>query len=121
MITSVRRRPFTRRPSTPLDDFSSETSAPLLFEHHVKPSVKGWGWVKICSNGQGLVINIAAMPIYGQNLLLQNQERFETESWHIIRGLEVYQNCSNDDRRLTFDILTARSNLRPYTFIWGKC
>ena len=30
----------------------------------------------------------------------------------------VYQVCSNDDPRLIFDLFTARSNLRPYTFIW---
>ena len=26
----------------------------------------------------------------------------------------------DDDPRLTFDLFTARSNLRPYAFIWGK-
>ena len=30
------------------------------------------------------------------------------------------QVCSNDDPRMTFDLLTARSNLHPHTFVWGK-
>ena len=33
------------------------------------------------------------------------------------RGLKVYQVCFNDDRSWYF---TAGSNLRPYTFVWGK-
>ena len=27
--------------------------------------------------------------------------------------------CSNDDRRLIFDLFTARSNLRPHAFVRG--
>ena len=30
----------------------------------------------------------------------------------------VYEVCSNDDYRLTFDLFRARSNLLLYTFIW---
>ena len=37
---------------------------------------------------------------------LQNQESFEAESWYITsEGLKVYQVCSNDNRKLTFDLL----------------
>ena len=36
------------------------------------------------------------------------------------RGLKVYQVCSNNDSRLTFDLFTTRSNLRPYAFLWGN-
>ena len=35
-------------------------------------------------------------------------------------GLRGYQICSNDDHRLTFDPFTARSDLGPYTFVWGN-
>ena len=45
-----------------------------------------------------------------ENLLLQNQERFWTESWYMHRGLKLYQVCSKDDRRLTFELFTARSS-----------
>ena len=31
-------------------------------------------------------------------------------------GLKVYQVCSNDYPRLTFDLLKA--NLHPYAFVW---
>ena len=41
-----------------------------------------------------------------KNLLLQNQESFKAE----------YQVCSNDDRRLTSDLFTTRSNLHPDAF-----
>ena len=46
------------RPSTPLNDFSYETSGPLFFKLHVEPSDKGG--VKIYTNGHGLSIKMAA-------------------------------------------------------------
>ena len=48
-----------------LSDFSSVTPGPIFFKLHVEPSVKGG--LKICSNGCGLLIKMAAMPIYGKN------------------------------------------------------
>ena len=36
------------------------------------------------------------------------------------RDLKVYQVCSNDNPRLTFDLNTARSNLCPCTFVYGE-
>ena len=33
-------------------------------------------------------------------------------------GLSVYQICSNNDPRLTFDLFMARSNLRSHAFVW---
>ena len=36
------------------------------------------------------------------------------------QGLKVYQVCSHDNRWLTFNLFTARSNLRPYISIRGK-
>ena len=38
--------------------------------------------------------------------------------WH--RGLKLYLVCSNDDHRLTFDLLKPRSNLHLYRFVWGE-
>ena len=43
----------------------------------------------ICSNGFAPLNKMTAMPIYGKtlkNFLLQNQECFEAESWHIEYG-----------------------------------
>ena len=34
--------------------------------------------------------------------------------------LEYYQICSSDDTGLTLTYFTARSNLVPYGFVWGK-
>ena len=33
---------------------------------------------------------------------------------------EYYQVCPNDDPGLTLTYFTARSNLVPYAFVWGK-
>ena len=34
--------------------------------------------------------------------------------------LEYYQVCSNDEPGLTLTYFTARSNLVPFAFVWGK-
>ena len=74
----------------------------------------------ICSNGSAPLNKIAAMSIYGKNLLLQNQESFEAESWYIASGTRLLS-FPNDGRRFIFDLITARSILHPNTFVWGKC
>ena len=84
------------------------------------PSVKGV--LSISSNGSAPLNNMAT--IYGKKTLknlLQNQESFDAESLYISSGTQVYQICSNDDPRKTFDLFMARSNLCSHTFIWGNC
>ena len=54
--------PFLRCMSTLLNNFSSETPGPIFFRLHVEPSVKEG--LKICLNGQGLLIKIDPIPIY---------------------------------------------------------
>ena len=61
---AVRR--LSARPSTPLNDFSSETPGPIFFKLNVEPSVK-WG-LKIYTNGYGTLIKMSAMSIYGKNI-----------------------------------------------------
>ena len=58
-------RPSSVRPSTPLNDFSSETPGQVFFKPYVESSVKEG--FKIYINGHGPLIKIAAMPIYGKN------------------------------------------------------
>ena len=56
---------------------------------------------------------MSAMPIYGKtlkNLLLQNQESFEAETWYIVFGTLVLPNLLNDDPMMTSDLPTAWSN-----------
>ena len=78
-----------RRPSTPLNDSSSETPKPVFFKQHVQPSVTGSGWgLKICTNGHGSLIKMAVMPIKTLNNLLQDQESFKAESWYIVYSIE---------------------------------
>ena len=57
-------RPFSVRLSTPLN-FSSGTPGPIFFKFHVEPSFNGR--LKICPNGQGPLIKMATMPIYGKD------------------------------------------------------
>ena len=46
--------------------FSSETTGPIVAKFHVDPP---WdGGKKICSNGPGHMIKVAAMPVYVKNL-----------------------------------------------------
>ena len=53
------------RLSTLLNDFSSETPRPVFFKLHMEPSVKVG--LKICSNGHGSFIKLAAMPKNSKN------------------------------------------------------
>ena len=101
---------FIFHPSTPLNNFSSETAQPIFFKFLLEPSVNGG--LKIYTNGLVTLIKMATLKN-----LLQNQESFKAEYWFIVSGPQV---CSNDDPRMTFDLFTARSNLHPYAFVWGK-
>ena len=49
---------------TPLNNLSSETPGSSFFKLHVEPSDKGD--LKICTNGQGPLSKVAAMPIYSK-------------------------------------------------------
>ena len=60
-LPSVVCRPSVVRPQTLLNEFSSETPGQTFFKLHVETSVKGG--LKICTNGHGLLIKMAAMPI----------------------------------------------------------
>ena len=53
------------RQSSPLNNFSSETPGPIFFKFLLEPSVNEG--LKIYTNGLGLLIKMASMPIYGKN------------------------------------------------------
>ena len=76
------------------------------------------GGTKVCSNDPGN--KMAALPLYGKNLKL-----FVGTKWPISlelgiqhQALEYYKVCSNDDPRLTFDILCKGQLTFPYAFVW---
>ena len=48
------------------NNFSSETTGPVLIKFHVQPP--GSRWLKIGLNGTGFMTKMAALPIYGKNL-----------------------------------------------------
>ena len=76
--------------------------------------------MKFSLSGPGQLTNIAAMPMYGQNLdklLLWNQTSDDFESWYQHRVLKYYQVCSNDDPVLTLTCFTTMSNLFPNAFV----
>ena len=54
------------RPSTFSNIFSSETAWPIEAKFYVEPPWEGG--TKVCINGPGHMIKMAAMPIYGKNL-----------------------------------------------------
>ena len=59
------------RPFTHLSDFSSEISWPNFFKVHVEPCVIGG--FKICTNGHGPEIKMAALPIYSSHRLIMGK------------------------------------------------
>ena len=90
------------------------------------------GGTKVCSNGPGHMIKMAAMPIYGKNLkknlFLPNKKKKKKKKKRQItlrvgmlhRMYEYYQVTSNGDPELTLTYFTARSDLVPYVFLGKK-
>ena len=50
-----------------------------------------------------------------KNLLLQNQNSFDLETWHAALGLKFYKVCINDDPLLTLTYFTARSKSKCFS------
>ena len=48
-----------------------------------------------------------------KNLLLKNQESFEAASWYTASGTQGLPSCSNDDPRMTFELLWHGQILVP--------
>ena len=70
--------------------------------------------MKVCSNGLCHMTNMAAMLIYGKNLIFSGTKRQMTlkvcMQHRVLEYLQVY---SNDDAELTLTYFTAKSNLIP--------
>ena len=63
-----------------LNFFSSMTTWPIEARFHVKPP---WnGGTKAPSNGPGHMTMMAAMPMYGENLLLWNLKMGDLETYY---------------------------------------
>ena len=69
---------------------STETTGPIEAKFHMEPP---WDRkTKVCSNGLGHMIKMAAMPIYGKTLkilLLRNQKADDLETWYAALGAQV--------------------------------
>ena len=80
-----------------------------------------WVGKKICINGPGHMSKMAATPIYAKtfkNLLLQNREFCDLETWHAALGLKFYKDGINDEPWLTLTYFTAWSKLVACKFEW---
>ena len=112
-LLSVRPRLWTTSPLKPLDRFFCKL--------HVEPSVRGE--FKIYTNGHSGLIKMAAMLIYGKITSKSSSPGpRKLQCWILVYSIKDSRStvCSNDDPRLTFDYFTARSNLLPHAFVWGK-
>ena len=83
------------------------------------------GGTKVCSNVPGHMTKMAAMPIYGKNLIkifsgTKRPMTLKLGMQHWV--LEYYQVCLNDypELTLTLTLFMARLNLVFYAFIWEK-
>ena len=60
-------------------NISSETTRPIGAKFHTESP---WdGGTKVCSNGPGHMTKMAAMPIYGKNLLWNQKADDHLETW----------------------------------------
>ena len=79
---------------------------------------------KIHTNCSGHMTKMAAMSIFEKKQpftnLLQNQKADNLWAWYVAFGMCPYQDCINDDPRLTLIYFTARSNLILNVFIWKE-
>ena len=110
----VRRPPFSKI-------FFSKTAWPIKTKFHMEPP---WdGGTKVCSWGLGYMTKMAVMPIYGNDpskIFPVTKGPMTLWLGMLHWGIGPIIVCSNDDPRLTLTYFTARSNLVPYAFIWGK-
>ena len=104
-----------------------QTSSPLKPLSRFKPNfmwnLLGTLKMKFCSNGLGHMIKTAALPIYSKNLknlLLRKQKADDLETWSAALSAWAPASYSNNDPELTLTYFTARSNLVPCAFVWGK-
>ena len=76
--------------STFLNTFSSETTGSIETKFHMESP---WDReTKVCSNGPGHIIKMAAMPIYGKNLKKSSPpepKADDLQSWYAALGARV--------------------------------
>ena len=102
--------------------FFAKTAWPIKAKFHMEPQ---WdGGRKVCSRGLGHMTKMSPTPIYGKNpsKIFFSRTKGPVTLWLGMKhwGLRPIIVYSSDDPRLTMTYFTARSNLVPYAFIWGK-
>ena len=66
--------------------FSSETTGPIEAKFHMAPPCDGG--TKVCSNGPGNIIKVAAMPIYGKNIKTSSPEQKRLMTLNLLCSIE---------------------------------
>ena len=102
-----------------LNFFSSITTRPTEAKFHVEPPMNGP--TKASANGPGRMTNMAAMPIYGKNLLKSSSlEPKGGWPWDLVCTIEYFKIYSNNAPGFTLTYFIARSNSVPYAFVLEK-
>ena len=76
----------------------------------------GCGVMKVCSNVPGHI----TMSVYGEKLVLRNQEADYLESWYTTSGTRVLPMFSSDDPGLNLTIFMTGSDLFSNASAWMK-
>ena len=79
------------------------------------------GRMKVSTNGLCHMTKMATMPIYAK--ILSKSSSLEPKgrcTRNLVCSIKYCQVYSNDAPGLTLTYFTARSNLVPYAFLWGK-
>ena len=86
--------------------FSSITTRLIEAKFHVEPPLDGG--MKACSNGPGHMTKVAAMPIYGKNLLLWHRKADDHETWHAASSTHVLTSLFKGCPRVDLDLFYGK-------------
>ena len=98
--------------------FFSETTGPVEAKVHMEFP---WdGWTKVCSNGLGHMTKMAAMPIYGKNLLLWNRKADDLETWYAASSTQVLPSLFKWCPWVDLDLFYGKVKFGPLCFCMEK-
>ena len=98
--------------------FSSETTGPAEAKFCMEPP---WdGGTKVCSNGLGHMTKMAAMPIYGKNLLLWNRKADDLETWYAASSTQVLPSLFKWCPWVDLDLFYGKVKFGPLCVCMGK-
>ena len=78
------------------------------------------GGTKVCPNSPGHMTKMAAMPIYGKKLLLQNQKTDDLETWSAASGAPVLPSLFKWWPWVDLDLFYSKVKFGPLCYCMGK-